>query len=194
VANLIAAITPVAVASSYTLTATNATLAVAAGSSATNTIAVSSTNLFSATIHLGCSLVFTGGGAASNVPNCAVAPASIAFPAASTATVTISSVAPHALLEPIGVSPFNKLPAVACALILCLLPLRRRRALSIYVLVASCALALSGCSSSGAIATTSTSGIVLTGGTTTGAYIVTISSSNTTDTTTPYTTFALNIQ
>jgi pseudomonalisin len=158
------------------------TLASASSASSTDAITISSSatataSAFTGTVNLSCAVKLASGATAAVSPTCTINAASVTFPATSSATVTLGTVAPHSVPgHSSALLAIEKGGSLAFAgLLLFTLPLTRRRgnwsALAVVLLLAGSLLGLSGCGSS---SSTSGGGTTLSGGTTTGAYTVTI--------------------
>jgi subtilase family serine protease len=161
---------------SFTIAATPASLSFTSGATTGNTAAVTlaSVNGFAGNVALSCSV---SASSAVTQPTCALSPASVTLgaggTAASAATISTAVTTTGALHAPSGFG-LRSGGAVLAAL-LCLMPLRRRRAIrslmAVLLLVAGLS-AVSGCGSGGSLATASASGSA-------GTYTVTVAGTGT---------------
>ncbi len=198
--NTVTASINVTAAPTFTLTPASPTLTLASASSQSgmDVITAATTNGYTGSISFSCAVTLTSGGTALIPPTCIPNPTSITFPAATTTTVTLGTVAPHAVQG--GTQSALRTIATGATLTVAgllffLLPVSRRRtpfpALAGALLLVATLVTLSGCG-------TTTGGtskpINPTGGTTTGAYTVTITGTTTTGIPATTTTIALTVQ
>jgi hypothetical protein len=159
--------------------------AVAAGASTTATATVSAGSTYSGTLNLSCSLTASPTGA-QNAPTCSLSPASVTITSGGSATtvLTVKTTASttSALASPSGM----KLPwlggggAALAALLMFGIPSRRRRWMSMLVLLAMVALVGAiGCGGGGKSPTSTKSTVVP--GTTSGTYTFTIAGTDSTN-------------
>ena len=178
------ALTVAAVGSgNFTLTANPTSASVAAGSSATSTITINPTGGFAGTVNLSCAV--TGGG--TPAPVC-----SLPATATTTATLTVSTTAPHAaLMHSSSVFYAMLLPLGGMTLLGVSFGSRRKKVLGLLLmfLMVSGLLFLSACGGGSSTTTTPPPS----GGTPAGAYTVTVTGTSG-SLTAQTTTFTLTVQ
>jgi hypothetical protein len=216
--NLLNAVSP-----GFSIAATPSALSLSAGAATGNSATLTYTSLggFSGVITQGCTVTYTGSGTPIHLPTCSFTAATVTLPAngAVTGTITIATTAPGgaggsasamiggtfsralSLRNPAEArnSPARTaLPAIALgALLLGLLPVRRRRLSLLRSLAMACAIAiaaasLSGCG--GGSSSTSTSTGPTSPGSTSGSYTISLTSISGTTTATPAASISLTIQ
>jgi subtilase family serine protease len=207
----------------FSIAAAPSALSLSAGAATGNSATLTYTSLggFSGTITQGCTVTYNGSGLPNDRPTCSFTAATVTLPANSavTGTITIASTAPGgaggsasamiggtssralSLRNPAEArnSPSRTaLPAIALsALLLGLLPVRRRRlsllrSLAMACAIASAAASLSGCG--GGSSSTSTSTGPTSPGSTSGSYTISLTSVSGTTTATPAASISLSIQ
>ena len=175
----------ISVGGAYSFTPSATTLNVSAGATSGNTanIAISPATGFAGTVTMACSVVYNGVGASTYAPTCSLAPLTVTIGGTTSAStvLTLSTTVPHAVQGPVSAGlkpmqmPRNGVSMIFAAMLLCLLPIRRRvpwRALGVVLLMAAGLASISGCGGGSTAAAPV--------GTSKGSYAVIVSGTNST--------------
>jgi pseudomonalisin len=176
---------------SYQTSSTPAALTVTAGGTGGSTAQVTVLGAlgFAGTVSLSCSVAYNGSGAATSVPTCGLSNSAVTVIVDSlgtTSTLSVSTTAAQSSSRPVlsanassSRSPwYREGGPMVCALLLCLVPIRRRargslQSLMTVAVVTAGLLAVSGCGGGGSTGSSSN----VSQGTTRGSYTITVTAS-----------------